>query len=296
MGLPTNVADWTYEMVIELVQTHEYEPGYFDYKDALNPTKGDPKKQQEHLASIRRTVCAMANTGGGVLLFGIRDRRHRVASPLDRIIGIPLASDLLREFGQKIADLQPVPSFTASPRPITLPDDSDKGLFVVLINDSPLRPHMVRSTGAFYTRGGGGTAEPMGYYEVREQMLYSEERLRKLTLFRLEIAQHRQLVERLFQEDVTNTFRRFDTTGFKVLLADVCGLIPPSTAFLAELLEIPATANFINELLDRHQRGGTANTMLRESVHGNLRQLRDLCLKAEERFTMSLGPLGTGGS
>ena len=44
---------------------------------------------------------------------------------------------------------------------------------------------MVPSVGVFYRRGEGGTAEKMRFHEVREQMLYTEERLRQLDLMRL---------------------------------------------------------------------------------------------------------------
>ena len=115
--------------------------------------------------------------GGGFLLFGVRDQNQRVAKPEDRIVGITLGGDLLRDFGHKTADLQPPVSFEATPRPILLPDDEKKGIFVVRIPESQRRPHMLRSTGAFYRRGDGGTAETMDFYQIRDLML-----MRRLTL------------------------------------------------------------------------------------------------------------------
>jgi predicted HTH transcriptional regulator len=169
--LLTNLADWTFDTVLEIVGQHEYEPGYFDYKLALNATNPDPKKRDEHLTSLRRTVCAMANSGGGFLLFGIRDRNQNVAKPEDRIVGIPVGGDLLRDFGSKVADLQPPVFFEATPRLISLTQDKTRGIFIVRIPESHRRPHMVRSTGAFYRRGDGGTAEIMDFYQIRDLML-----------------------------------------------------------------------------------------------------------------------------
>jgi hypothetical protein len=169
--LPSDLSAWTYDTILEIVQQHEYEPGYFDYKLALNATNPDSKKREDHLASIRRTVCAMANSGGGFLLFGIRDRNQNVANPEDRIAGIPVGGDLLRDFGHKVADLQPPIFFEATPQPLLLPQDASKGIFVVRIPESQRRPHLVRTTGAFYRRGDGGTAEIMDFYQIRDLML-----------------------------------------------------------------------------------------------------------------------------
>lgn len=49
----------------------------------------------------------MANTDGGYILFGVRDRKQQVYSPEGRIVGIPLETDLLKEFGEKILVIQP---------------------------------------------------------------------------------------------------------------------------------------------------------------------------------------------
>jgi hypothetical protein len=198
--------------------------------------------------------------------------------------------------GNKLDDLEPVPPFATSPRPIPLAEDPIRCIFVVRIADSPLRPHMVRSTGAFYTRGQGGTAVTMGFYEVREQMLFNEDRLRKATLFRLKIAQYRQQIERIYADgDVlgTGSLRRFDTSGFDTLLADVCSLLPPSDALLAELLEIPLYADLVNRQLEQTLHG-PVNALAREGVLGRLRDLRGMCEQAEQTLDAAFGPLSRG--
>ncbi len=47
------------------------------------------------------------------------------------------------------------------------------------------------------------------------------------------------------------TYYRFETRAFDVLLADICGLLPSSAGLLEQLLEIPIMADVINEFLDR---------------------------------------------
>lgn len=168
MDLPTDLDAWTFDTVRELVRTREFEPAEFDYKEVLNATGGNREAVNE---SIRRTVCAMANAGGGYILFGVQDRQIETADHAERIVGIPVGQDLAREFGQKINKrLQPDVHFDTVPRALLLPDDAQRGVFVVRIPESHRRPHMVYPPGIFYRRGAGGDAVEMDFYQVRDQM------------------------------------------------------------------------------------------------------------------------------
>jgi hypothetical protein len=102
------------------------------------------------------------------------------------IVGIP-DGDLRKDLGGKLAAIQPDVSFETVPRGIPIPSRQGRVVFIAQIPLSPRRPHIYE--GYFYRRGAGGAAEHMNVYEVREQMLNTEERLRKLTLLRLEILQ-----------------------------------------------------------------------------------------------------------
>jgi hypothetical protein len=72
MSVPDDLKDWTYETIVYIVNTHDSEPAWFDFKAVLNPT-GAERSDNSHLASIRKTACSMANGGGGFILFGISD-------------------------------------------------------------------------------------------------------------------------------------------------------------------------------------------------------------------------------
>src|SRR5262245_19875868 len=103
MDLPADLAEWTLATVQDLVRRDEFEPGPYDFKGALNESKpkaGDTKS--ELTDSIRRTACSMANTRGGFIIFGVKDRTSFHHDPLDRIVGVPLGGDLRKEFGDKI--------------------------------------------------------------------------------------------------------------------------------------------------------------------------------------------------
>ena len=54
--------------IISVVRKYEFEPGQLDYKSILVSPRSDPAKDENN-ASIRRTVCSMANADGGVILF-----------------------------------------------------------------------------------------------------------------------------------------------------------------------------------------------------------------------------------
>ncbi len=122
--LPTHLKDWTYETVEHLVQTHDFEPDVFDYKDVLNPTtESSSEYKEKHRDSIRRTVCSMANTSGGFIIFGVKDRQNTKETDTiaDRIIGIPPSGELLKDFGSKIAVLQPDVHCEPIPQAIDVP-------------------------------------------------------------------------------------------------------------------------------------------------------------------------------
>jgi hypothetical protein len=300
MDLPGMPSEWTFDTVLGVARKYEYEPSLFDYKAVLAPSRMDSTKN-EYMASIRRTVCSMANGDGGFILFGVRDREQSVGSPDERIIGIPFEGDLRKIFSEKISTLQRPVYFDASPQCIPLPNNPQRGIFIVYIPQSQLRPHMDVSTGAFYRRGEGGKADKMNFYEVHEQMMYTEERLRKVILFRLKIAQYIQQIATLRSLDdrITNALLRFDTNAFEIILSDICGFIPP--VLLPNLLEIPAYARLVNEFLERATYPGMTliaegaahpNSERKRAILENLTTFEGLCNHCDQRLEEIFGPLG----
>src|SRR6266567_3311164 len=95
---PDDLSTVTFEDIVAIVERLEFEPGPVDFKEVLNPSgsgKGDAT------LNLRRTVCAMANSAGGWIVFGVKDRATGLPSQ-DRVIGIPLGGDLRRQFGDKL--------------------------------------------------------------------------------------------------------------------------------------------------------------------------------------------------
>ena len=295
--LPEKLELWTIDTVINLVKKHEFEPGTFDYKSALNPT-GPDKNQEELKDSIRRTVCSMANTNGGFILFGVRDRKPNTATPEDRLIGILVHGELLKQFGDKIATIQPEVYFEHVPHHLYLPNDASKGIFVIHIPRSQKRPHMVSTSGVYYRRGENGASIPMNHYEVRDQMMYTEDRLQKVNLLRLKIAQYQETIKEMQQAGlaVAQTLSRFDTGAFEIILADVCGLLPAN--LIHTLLRIPLQANIVNEYVkDTSSKPPIMNrdihsvTMDRDGIMYNVGELERLCTPCTSRLNDIFGPL-----
>src|SRR5260370_4876314 len=284
--LPPRLEDWTYSTVENLVKKYEFEPGTFDYKHVLNPTGTN---QNEYVKSIGSTVCSMANTDGGFILYSVKDRRVSVEGLEYCIVGIPVGGDLLKEFGNKIESIQPEVYFEAVPQVLKRPDDPSKGVFVIRVPKSPRRPHMLLTTGVYYRRGDGGSAVAMTHYEVRDQMMYTEDRIKKVTLLRVELSQYKELAP-LVQGQMTWAFERFDVSAFKVLLAQLCILIPLN--LLRNALNIPRQATIINRRLeDIHRQridAGIATEIQRE-----IRVFIDLCDECEKSLEREFGPLGT---
>jgi len=281
--LPSRLEDWTYDTVVNLVKKYEFEPGTFDYKDVLNPIGPE---QNKYIASIRRTACSMANTGDGFILFGVKDRGIAVEALEDRITGIPIGGDLLREFGNKIVAVQPEIYFEAVPRVLLKPTEPSKGVFVVYIPQSQRRPHMDLSNGVYHRRGEGGSAVAMSHYEVREQMMNTEDRKQKVTLLRLELAQYTEVAINA-EGGISYTNYRFDVSAFKVLLAEVCSLIPSN--LLRTMLNVPLKASLMNRRLDRVH--GKYNGLEAAEIVRELMEIRELCAKCEASLEGIFGPL-----
>ena len=146
----------------------------------------------------------------------------------------------------------------------------------------------------YYRRGEHGVAVPMNHWEVREQMINTEDRMKKVTLLRLELAQYKEIANLIQYGDpqkptasLADRPYRFDTSAFKVLLADVCSLLPPK--LLSDLLKIDLMANTTNNRLERVTQGHRTGDL--QYISQELPDLHNLCNKCEEALQNLFGPL-----
>ncbi len=132
----------------------------------------------------------------------------------------------------------------------------------------------------------------MDWHEVRDQMLYTEGRLQKVRLLRLEIAQIKTLRERKLApgiewERVLAQSSRYDTSSFEVVLADVCDLLPAD--LLTCLLDLSRAANDFNIVMDPDTPFTPHDRNTAEANKSNL--LAKLCEKCDEQLSGIFGPL-----
>jgi hypothetical protein len=299
-GLPPDLEDWTLDTIKYLVNHHAYEPGRFDFKETLNS-----KRDHEWNVKIAKAVCSMANADGGFLIFGVRDRMTSgPENPEARIVGIPTGPDLGKEFGQKIATIRPEVHFDPVPHPIPIDGRTTHGVFVVHIPMSARRPHMDSSKGVFYIRGDGGSARTMDYYEVRDQMLRTEELVQQVSLVRMKLAQwmdHCQVLMDLDAEGLRSFYGRFDTEAFDMLLSTVCVVLPSDRELLLDLLRVSSKAQEQNQRLNRWhfpdvhahrlQSATPEADAWREEVAAEASSLWYMCYACENRLERIFGPL-----
>ncbi len=290
MDFSVDINQWDHGTINRLVIQRDAEPGIYDFKEVLSGTGTDTHKQQVN-DSIRKTACGMANADGGYIIFGVKDsKKYPTLTPEQRIVGIPKSSEFLKEFGDKIARIQRNLPCIYPDRLIDIPGKDTHGIFVVHVPLSPLRPHMI--AGTFYKRVGTGSAEPMEWHEVRDQMLYTEGRLQKVRLLRLKVEQIKKLRESKlaagYQWDRTIAqSARYDTNTLEIVLADVCDLL--SAALLTYLLDLSRAANEFNIVMDPSTPFAGNDRSTAEAEKSNL--LLKLCEECEKQLAEQFGPL-----
>lgn len=282
---------WTVELVRDLVHRHQFEPSTFDFKEVLNPTKGADK--EKYIDGLRQTVCSMANTAGGYLIFGVLDKKKE-PDPNKQVVGIPITGDLRKEFGEKMTGIQQEVFWDASPA-LPLQSSADTGLFVVRVPRSELRPHMFKNV--FWKRTDGGFPLAMDFYEVQERMLFRAERLKKITFLRLELFSWHEFADHLVKAKsahLLSSAARFDTHAVKSALADCCALIPDDRQ-LHYLLVVTRAAVVMNNLLDRYSMSPNVSWRLQEQWEIQVRQdaqdLLEALAKSESYLDEIFGPL-----
>jgi len=90
------------------------------------------------------------------------------------------------------------------------------------------------------------------------------------------------------RSEINNTFYRFDVSAFKVLLAELCGLIPSS--LLRTLLNVPKKAEVMNKRLE-HIYGRYDETEM-SNIARDLLEFYRFCADCEASLESIFGPLG----
>lgn len=118
----------------------------------------------EDTKEIAKDVAAMANAGGGILIYGIEEQEHR-AYAVSYIDGDKYSKERLDQIISGNIS-RPIPEVKIYP--IRLGGDLQKTVYIVKIPESPLAPHM--AYGKYYRRY-NFTTMTMAEYEVRNAYL-----------------------------------------------------------------------------------------------------------------------------
>lgn len=158
VSIPSMLEQWTLTAIRALLVAGCFEDGRFDWKEML--PRDDSGKDR-----LVKAAVAMANTGGGFLVFGVRDR----GAVKERPTGVAVD----QEFARTISDLfhradPPVPHSVRNP-----PVRVRRGFVIQVVQVlTTSAPHSFE--GRFHVRTGGGSDRIMSTHEVR-QLFRSQE-------------------------------------------------------------------------------------------------------------------------
>jgi hypothetical protein len=192
MQIPEHFKDWTLARITGLLKAGVCECDTFDFKERLPDSKNFDGKHR-----LRKTIAAFANSGGGFLIYGIKDDRSLATQ--DRLIGIDVVADFPREFGVFPTGCQPSVEWSQRATPIKLPGGKSV-LHVFEIHSNWRKPHAVMRDGAAYfmKRTNKGDEE-MSFAEIAGAFRESEFRRTGLALLISELDHTRSTAKQLVE-------------------------------------------------------------------------------------------------
>jgi len=158
-----------------LIDNQEKESSILEYKQELI---GNDKEKKE----ISKDISAMANTGGGYLIIGVKEKDGKAIgiSGTERKIGRQPVEEWIE--GVLISNVRP--KLTIIPKVINIKSNNEKAIMVIHIPQSTRRPHMVTSGGknAYYRRH-NYQATYADEHEVRSMFLENKNSSDEMNIF-----------------------------------------------------------------------------------------------------------------
>ncbi|MFH1222975.1 MAG: ATP-binding protein [Pseudomonadota bacterium] len=168
------------ERINSLIENRVPEDLHLDYKQELKFARDEDKKE------LLADVCAFANSGGGIILFGISEERignsHTGIPATVAPINIENQDEIIRKIDQSVKDsIEPVIYG------IRIGFIENTGVLAIFIPYSLNTPHMVKYAGTskFYARGNACKYQ-MNVYQIRDMALNSHDLKKKALNFRSE--------------------------------------------------------------------------------------------------------------
>jgi len=176
VSLNTNLSEWSEEWIKKILDNDQGEELFFDFKDGINSQ--DPKNNY----NIRKAVSSLANTLGGFIIFGIKDKAG--VSGWARLSGIADTTNFSKELTNKISGGKVIPHiFFDGPKIIPIQYNNDSyNVLVIKISSSELKPHAIVSDSdgllQFWMRGNSSAIAAT--YPYLTKMIEESSELRNL--------------------------------------------------------------------------------------------------------------------
>jgi hypothetical protein len=163
-----------------LVDNNVREGREVEYKEALTITT--PAQQQEFL----NDVSSFANTSGGTLIYGIKENNQDAGTPVE-VCGLKGENP-----GGKIVHMVNIINTGLDPQlqgvsifPVALPSHEGRVAIALSIPKSYASPHMVKSSGRFYSRNSAGKF-PLDVTQLRTAFELAGTTAERIRSFRVE--------------------------------------------------------------------------------------------------------------
>jgi len=158
--------NYTLDYINRLIETKAEENLHLDFKasgalDFSNRIKTDEEIKNE----IAKDVSAFANSEGGIIIYGLKEKKH-IAKKISPIDGGEVSKERLEQIIQSRIK-RPIKNLKI--KPIRIDDDIQKSIYIVIIPQSDDFPHM-SSDGCFYKRNNFNNVKYMEY-ELRRDYL-----------------------------------------------------------------------------------------------------------------------------
>jgi len=231
--IPDTLEGWTLSVIEGLLRQGVFESDRFDFKEQLPYSKDDAAKLR-----LTKTCAAFANSGGGFLVFGVKDDKGLPAQ--QRIVGIEPGDDFPARFGNFPAAAEPSVEWTFRNPPLQLQDG--RLVHIVQVRASPRKPHGVfdQERWWFCKRTSKGT-EAMSFEEMRGLFVDASRRANEVNWLKAELERIRDLARTLNIESAEGRWSlemllsRFDAGPLNPLLLSLFDLLNSEPTLVSEL-------------------------------------------------------------
>lgn len=146
LGDTTSTLD--FGLIERAVAAKVLERGNLDWKQSLPLTaaRDDKAAMSAQQAELAKDIAAMANSGGGMIVYGIAQSTEHGTSAADHIVPVGAVDEATIRAIRQVAGNAIYPPVTGTElHPVGPAESPDEGVLALLIPDSPDAPHLIHS-------------------------------------------------------------------------------------------------------------------------------------------------------